>query len=188
MIILIHVFIVITELRKVTIISDSIAKYITGIDGVTLQAFSGDTISRITNRLLTREAKIEKIDFVIFHVGTNDIGRRASFQSIISDFGNLVGVCRKVNPTIRIIISAIIPRPVDHTVTDTVIRKINGYLAKEMSKNMNFKFIHTYRPFTHCGKVKLELYAKKDGGLHLNTEGTNRLRYFFLRVISTLSI
>ena len=77
MIILIHVFIIITELRKVTIMSDSIAKYVTVIDGVTFQAFRGDTISRITNRLLTGEAKIEKIDFVIFHVGTNDIGRGA---------------------------------------------------------------------------------------------------------------
>ena len=35
-----------TEYKKVTIVSDSIAKYVTGIEGVQLQSFSGDTISR----------------------------------------------------------------------------------------------------------------------------------------------
>lgn len=173
-------------MRQVTIISDSIAKYVSGIDGVVVQAFSGDTVSRLANRLLSRQASLEQFDYVIFHVGTNDIANRASFNAIISDFGNLIAICRKVKPNIKIIVSAILPRPVDHATTDSVIRQVNSYLMKNMSRNMNFRFICTYKPFTHCGKVKLELFAKRDGGLHLNTEGTNRLRYFFLRVISTL--
>lgn len=180
------IFFSVPEAKKVTIISDSIAKYITGIDGMLLQAFSGDTLARLTNRLLTKEANIEPFDYVLFHVGTNDIGKRASFHSIMSDFGNLIGVCRKVKPGIKIIISAIIPRPVDHEITDPMIRKVNKYLQLNMSKNMNFKFICTYKPFMFAGKVRVELFAKKDGGLHLNTEGTSRLRYFFLRVISTM--
>ena len=40
--------------------------------------------------------------------------------------------------------------------------------------------------FPYYGKVSVELYAKRELGLHLNTEGTNRLTPFFLRVISTL--
>ena len=151
-----------------------------------LQAFSGDTIARLADRLINKEATIDNFNYVIFHVDTNDIAKRASFQSIISDCGNLIGICRKVNPTIRIIISAIIPRPVDHEVTDPMIRKVNKFLQVNMSHNMNFKFICTYKPFMFAGKVKLELFAKKDGGLHINTEGTSRLRYFFLRVISTI--
>lgn len=118
-------------------------------------------------------------------MGTNDIGNRACFKAIISDFGNLVAICRKQKPKINIIISAIIPRPKDHLVTDPMIRGVNKYLDKNMSKNHNFKFIYTYKPFTYCGAVKLELYAKRDLGLHLNTEGQNRLSHFFLRVIST---
>lgn len=174
------------ELRKVTIISDSIAKYVTGIDGCTVQSFRGDTIARLTSRMLSGQAILEHFDFVIIHVGTNDIGNRATFNNIISDFGNLIGVCRKINPLINIIISAILPRPVDNDITDTVIRKVNSHLHKFMSKDMNFKFICTYKPFTFGGRIKVELFAKKDGGLHLNTEGTNRLKHFFLRVISTL--
>ena len=74
----------------------------------------------------------------------------------------------------------------DHEVTDPMIRKVSKYLQVNMSHNMHFKFICTYKPFMFAGKVKLEHFAKKDGGLHLNTEGTSKLRYFFLRVISTI--
>ena len=134
------------------------------------------------------EAVLTNFDTVIFHVGTNDIDNRATFKAIISSFGNLVAICRKQKPDIKIIVSAIIPRPRDHPVTDPMIQNVNKYLDKNMSKNQNFEFICTYKPFTYmyCGKVKLELYAKRDLGLHLNTEGQNRLSHFFLRVISTL--
>ena len=40
--------------------------------------------------------------------------------------------------------------------------------------------------FVSGGKVRREFFAKKDGGLHLNTQGTNRLRYYFLRTIASM--
>ena len=39
------------ERKKVTIISDSIAKHVSGIDGVVLQCFSGDKIAQIGNKI-----------------------------------------------------------------------------------------------------------------------------------------
>lgn len=179
-------FLYIAELKKVTIISDSIAKYISGIDGCVTQPFRGDTIAKLTNRLQYHEADLESFDYVIFHVGTNDIGNRASAKHIISDYGNLIGVCRKVKPSINIVVSAILPRPIDHKITDPVIREVNSYLNKFMSKDMNFKFVCSYKPFTHGGKVKTELFAKRDGGLHLNSEGSNRLKHFLIKVITHL--
>ena len=56
---------------------------------------------------------------------------------------------------------------------------------KVMSKKQNFKFIRKYRPFMYCGKIRLELFDKKDG-LNLNMEGQHKIRHFFLKVISTL--
>ena len=156
-----------------------------------MQPFPGDTIAQLANRLIPRqgrapEAILDNFDYVIFHVGTNDIDNRASYQAILSDFGNLIAICRKQKPAIKIIISAIIPRPRDHSDTDSMIRSVKGYLQKTMSKRQNFHFICTYKPYTYCGKVSVELYAKRDLGLHLNTEGTNRLTHFFLKVISNL--
>ena len=97
-----------------------------------------------------------------------------------------VTINKKSKPDIKIIISATIQRPRDHSDTDPMIRSVNSYLQKKISKSQSFQFICTYKPFTYCGKVSLELHAKKDLGLHLNTEGINRLKHF-LRVISTLN-
>lgn len=175
-----------TEYKKVTIVSDSIAKYVTGIEGVQLQSFSGDTISRLANRLSTGQVRLNKFDYVIFHVGTNDIARNAPFEHIISDYGNLIGIARKIKPKINIIMSAILPRPVDHIKTDPLIRRVNSHILKNMTKHMNIRFFRTYRPFMYQGRIKRELFAKLDGGLHLNTEGTNKLRNYFLRSIAAM--
>ena len=100
---------------------------------------------------------------------------------------NLIKACRSISPNVKIIISATIPRPVDHDVTDHIIGKINSYLHKTLSNELKFKFICTYKPFTDAGKVRRELYAIREGCLHLYMEGTSKFRFFFLRVISTLS-
>ena len=42
---------VIAEVRKVTIIGDSIIKHIYGINGCTVQSFRGHTISKLTNKI-----------------------------------------------------------------------------------------------------------------------------------------
>ena len=169
-----------------TIIADSIAKQLSGLDGVKLQIFRGYTIAEVASTVNSGAADLYPYDFVIIHVGTNDIGNRASFHSIISDYGNLIGIIRRKKPTIQIVLSAILPRPVDHNITDPMIRSVNERLRLVMSKSMRFKFVCTYKPFMHAGSVIIGLFAKRDKGLHLNTEGTNTLNRFFIRVISTL--
>lgn len=129
---------------------------------------------------------LDNSDYLIIHVGTNNIGKRDSFDHIISDFANMIAIVRRSKPSIRIIISGILPRPVDHTVTDTMIKKVNNYLRLTMSSDLNFKFVCTYKAVSKFGTYCRYLFAKLDNGLHLNTEGSNRLRHFFLRVISTV--
>lgn len=151
-----------------------------------MQIFTGFTIARIASKIDSGEADLQPYDYVIIHAGTNDIEYRHSKNAIISDYGNLVGICRRKKPSIKIVISAILPRPKDHKITDPVIRDVNKHLRLEMSKSMRFKFVCTYKPFMYAGSVRIGLFAKRDLGWHLNTEGTNVLKRFFLRVISTM--
>ena len=55
-----------------------------------------------------------------------------------------------------------------------------------MSKDLNFAFVCSYKAVVKGGTYRGYLFAKKDNGFHLNTEGSNRLRLFFLRVMSTI--
>ena len=152
-----------------TLIGDSIIKSVSGIDGYSVQFFRRDTISKSANKITSKVAKLLPYDYILLHVGTNDIDNRAPFMNIIKDYANLLGIIRKLHPNVQIIVSAIIPRPCDYEVSDPMVRKVNSHLNKVMSRDMNFKFVFTYKPFTHCGKPKVELYAKNDGGLHPNT-------------------
>ena len=65
---------------------------------------------------------------------------------------NLIKACRSISPNVKIIISAIIPRPVDHDVTDHIIGKINSYLHNTLSSELKFKFILYIQAFYSCWK------------------------------------
>ena len=54
---------------------------------MSLQAFRRDTIGRMPNRIVSGQVKLQDFDFVIFHVGTNDIGNKALFEAMLSDYG-----------------------------------------------------------------------------------------------------
>ena len=114
------------------------------------------------------------------------MSHRIAYNGIISDFANLIAIVRKKKPGITILVSSILPRPVDHSATDDIIREINSCLKDTMSIDVGFKFICSYKAVSKFGTYQRYLYAKEDEGLHLNTEGSNRLRSFLLRVISTV--
>ena len=86
---------------------------------------------------------------ILIHVGTNDVDNlvniepkykqkpfdiERAYDCMNSDYCNLIGVIRKKKPKLSIILSAILPRPKDHMNTDPLIRKVNGYIEKQMAK------------------------------------------------------
>ena len=176
----------IAENRRVIILGDSIIKNMPPIDGVIIKSFRGDNIARLTNRIEGGEVNLSPFEYIIVHVGTNNIDDRDSYENIIADYGNLIPTIKKKKRSIRIIMSAIIPRPVDHVDTDNMIKRVNQCLRSKMASDFGFHFVETWKAVSGYGTYKRWLYAKNDGGLHLNTEGSRRLRYFFLRVISTI--
>jgi hypothetical protein len=109
-------------------------------------------------------------------MGKNNICNVHYLNSMSSDFSNWIATIRHENPSIKVIVSSILT-PVDHNVTEKRIKEFNHFLEDVLAADLNFKF---------QGKIKRYLFAKLDGGLYLNDEGSNRLGHFVLRVISTL--
>ena len=173
---------------------DSIIKNIDHIDGVDVKSFPGATIGKLAVLVSNDAVHLEKYDYIIIHVGTNDVDNfvkkkicpKIAYEGMISDFANLVAIVRKKNTSLTIIVSSILPRPVDHSVSDDLIKKVNACLKNVMSADLNFKFACSYKAVVKFGTYRRYLFAKADQGLHLNTEGSNRLCFFFLRVISTI--
>ena len=60
-----------------------------------------------------------------------------------------------------------------------MIKKVNGCLCSIMGPDLAVHFVETWKAVSKFWTFKRYLYAKNDKGLHLNTEGSRRLRHFF---------
>lgn len=178
--------VLITEKRRVIILGDSIIKEMPPIDGVFIKSISGATIAKLAWHVDKGHVNLSDFDYMIIHVGTNNINNGDEKGSMMSDFGNLIARIKKKKSSIRIVVSSILPRPCDHTETDKVIKDFNMCLRLEMAPDLGFHFVESWKAVSKFGTYRRYLFAKHDRGLHLNSEGSRRLRYFFLRVISTI--
>ena len=106
--------------------------------------------------------------------------------AILSAFNNLITSIRQKSATL-VVISSILPRPKDHaSYCDRVFKKLVNKGQAKLSKDRRVRLLHTYRPFLkNCLPIR-ELFAINDQGLHLNTEGTRRLRQFFINSVAHL--
>ena len=123
----------------------------------------------------------------MLHVGTNDISQdNISVDDIISNFTNLIAAIRRISRT-KIIISAILPRPIDVFFTEQKIKDVNKRL-KVLCDQKKVKFVASFHPFLKRAKPLRELYEVYDGGLHLNWEGTRKLRSVFANTVAHLPL
>ena len=168
----------------VHILGDSIPKYVGLIEKADVFTFPGINVARLTSRVQRDPFLISK-DFTIIHVGTNDVCH-LSEEEILSCFNNVITVIRNVSRT-RILISSILPRPLDYARTGSKVKNINGQL-KKLCEERRVQCLHSFRPFFKEGKPMRRLFAVRDGGLHLHAEGTRILRSFFVNTVAHLPI
>ena len=117
---------------------------------------------------------------MILHVGTNNIDKM-EIGAILSAFNNLIS--SRSDP--MIVISNILPRPKDHSSHGDQVKNVKKGLV-QLSKDRKVLLLHTYRPFLKYCLPKREMFAINDQGLHLNTDGTRRLRQFFINSVAYL--
>ena len=60
------------------------------MDGVTIKSFRGDTISYLTRRFDNGQINLSNFEYIIVHVGTNNIDRGDKYSNMIADYGNLI--------------------------------------------------------------------------------------------------
>ena len=164
------------------IISDSIAKHVTDIRHSEVIAFPGININQLANKIEKGHFYLDK-PVSIIHVGTNDVVHMEA-GAMLSCFNNLISQIRKKSNT-SIVMSALLPRPVDYSLLNDTVKHVNNKL-KQLCKDRKVQYLHTFRPFTKAGVPLSVLYAVNDQGLHLNTEGTRRLRQFFINTVAHL--
>ena len=156
---------------SVTILTDSIGKYVRDIKHANIYPFPGITIERLTHKLQHNHTFITDTPFLLIHVGTNNLCTHSAAE-IRQLFKNLVSTVQSISPACTVLISAILHRCCDHSATRDKIVEINFDLDK--FRIAHTIFIRSYVPFMKFGLPQQHLYACD--GLHLKPSGVLLLK------------
>ena len=89
---------------SVTVLSDSMAKYVSDIPHTTVQVFRGANIARLVRKIDKKKASNSAKHTVIL-IGTNDVASSRPVQQIMSSFQDLITKIRTKSSTNLIILA-----------------------------------------------------------------------------------
>ena len=176
------------EGRPIKIITDSIGKALPNNRLWYHVLMSGKSLSDATERIYEHSIAIGGLRVIVFHLGTNSICFRnwghimtwqQRLEQLKEEVKSLHQAVRQFNGTAFVIFSAVLPRKCDWMETRELYFGFNRAL-RQFCRSKNCGFMTTYNSFIHksgpCKDQPLaHLFARNDGGLHLNLAG----RYIF---------
>ena len=155
-------------MNEAVIITDSIFKDCEPPRGSLLIAKGGATIKQISKDIKYERITVKEHKLCVLHVGTNDIGN-GDYGVLIPRYSELLYQIRRHNPTIDIVICAILPRPADYNYTKFATDYANFLLEDWCTKKDHLHFNRTYKGYLTFNRPILELYATD--GIHLGRLG-----------------
>ncbi len=171
-------------------------------------SLSGFTVDRLNMFVNDYPQLIESRKVILLHIGTNDVGSKANFNSFMSFklhksskppsysydittskfnfmYRELIISIISINSSAHILFSPIIFRPYDYSASRELIMQINREIKLISSKGSRYDYLYTWKSFwDKVDKVPKEKCFLERDQLHLSEEGTQILRDFFCGAIS----
>ncbi|CAC5377118.1 unnamed protein product [Mytilus coruscus] len=116
--------------NKVLLLSDSTCKYVNNINWLECNAISGANIYTLHQFVKDNKALLRRYTHLLLHVGTNDVGNGLSSKLIIQYYNNLIDFICNTLPSLKIIVSAILPRPIDFDDTKQTVIDCNKRIGE----------------------------------------------------------
>lgn len=136
------------------------------------RGISGDISAGVLHRI--GEITARRPAKVFLMIGTNDLARGISADSLLRNIGFIAEAIETESPATRLYIQSILPvndfygKFSGHTSKGQEIRAVNTQLAKDASK-LGYTFVDLHAPFSNSdGKLDIGL---SNDGLHLNGQG-----------------
>lgn len=174
------------------IITDSIGMAVTAVKNTLVLPLPSLTVARLTEDIASGSIQICGYEAVLFHVGTHDIpapamGSLLPIAAVLQNFKILLSVVRESNPSCLVVLSAILPRPVDHLHSWYRVRQVNHGLRTLCFGHDKVIFNPSYKFFVSHGLPLPQLFSSLDS-LHLSTPGVSRLRQAFQQAMSPVNL
>jgi lysophospholipase L1-like esterase len=159
-------------MEEVLILSDSMFKHCEAPRNTRLIVFRGAKINTIVREVRNGKINFRGVKLCILHLGTNDING-PGFDLIYPRYWELTKIIRNKVPGIEIIVSGILPRPVDLALTTSRSKAANRELKAICQAKKYLHFNTTYKGFLYNNKPRLGLFDKD--GLHLSHKGAQKI-------------
>lgn len=170
---------------RTLIFTDSILKHCYGGVGSETYARRGARVEDLTHLVASGQVSVDVYELIILHCGTNNIANGDNRGLMLHKFKQLIDAIKE-RSNATIVITSLLPRPVDHTHSSPVIYSLNSSLHR-LSSQEGLNFQKLYKAFVNKGKPRENLFCRRDK-LHLNRNGIDicnrsilRIRYMHLQ-------
>ena len=165
---------------KVALLGDSIIKYIDGLNNTQVVAYKGIKTEQLALRII--QGKIPHLpdkQMVVLHVGTNNI-QNDSPELMFTKLCFLVDAVRDKLPSSIVVVSLILPRPIDHHFRAQKVKDYN-FMVQNRAADIQIRCVSSYRDFLYNSTPISHFYAKDN--IHLLPPGTACLQAYLNRTL-----
>lgn len=169
--------------NKTTIIGDSMIQMISDMLFTTVQSVPGAYARDMVEMCLSGVYTVKGFSVVTVMAGTNDLSKSCPLEILVT-FRRLVSYIRSVNPTCKIAICGILPRPCDRfaSTKQEKLAEVNKAIKADCEL-INVYFIKTQKALKDKGTDE-ELY--RDDGIHLTFYGVGCLKVYMEGLIGSI--
>ena len=170
---------------KVLLLGDSIIKYVDGLSNTQVVAYKGIKTEQLAVRII--DNKIPHISaklMVVLHVGTNNI-EKDNPDLMFTKLRFLVDAVRDKLPTSTIVVSLILPRPIDHHFRANKVKDYN-FMVLNNATQLQIRCVSSYRDFLF-NSAPIRAYYAIDN-IHLLPPGTACLQSYLNRTLGRYKV
>ena len=116
--------------------------------------------------------KVEGYQFIVVHIGTNDLSNGRTAVEVSWDLKELIELIRRSNSGAILLVSGVLYRPKDDRTTFRKVNEFNVAMKRVCDHFRSVMFMRSHSLFKSGSTLLTQLYD--NGGLHLNREGQGR--------------
>lgn len=171
--------------RQVLLIGDSMGRCLPESDAVFLPVLRDDyQFSSIARDIVAGNLDIQ-YRYIIIWAGAHAI-HHVKLSDVPADLKSLVNVIRNRNPTVRLFISSLLPKPRENHLTEQLMisfnRGIKAAISYIRNQGYDIQFLQSHLLVLDDNKQLLRpIIDLFEDGFHLNVHGAHKLRRFWLQ-------
>lgn len=175
----------VTVKRQVLLLSDSMGRCIPPTDATILPVINNHyQFSAITEHVVRGNIDIQ-YKYIIIWAGAQ-ANHQVNMNEVPADLKKLVNVIRNRNPTVKLFVSALLPKPRENHLTQHLMIAFNqgikaaiNYIAQQ---GFDIQMLQLHKLFLDSdNQILRPIIDSFEDGFHLNLHGAHRLRKYWLQ-------